>query len=54
MVFPGETLRTRVWREDDRLLVTTSAAERDDAPVLADTVLSTDLIPGRAPANVEG
>ncbi|UOZ11482.1 MaoC/PaaZ C-terminal domain-containing protein [Amycolatopsis sp. WQ 127309] len=40
VVFPGETLRTRVWREDDRLLVTTSAVERDDAPVLADTVLT--------------
>ena len=39
VVFPGETLRIRVWRDDDRLLVTTSAAERDDAPVLADTVL---------------
>ncbi|MFD9958926.1 MaoC/PaaZ C-terminal domain-containing protein [Amycolatopsis sp. NPDC058986] len=39
VVFPGETLRTRVWREDDRLLVTTTAPERDDAPVLADTVL---------------
>jgi acyl dehydratase len=40
VVFPGETLRTRVWREDDRLLVRTSAVERDDAPVLADTVLT--------------
>ncbi|KDN20030.1 MaoC/PaaZ C-terminal domain-containing protein [Amycolatopsis rifamycinica] len=40
VVFPGETLRIRVWRAGDgRLLVTTSAIERDDAPVLADTVL---------------
>jgi acyl dehydratase len=40
VVFPGETLRTRVWRGDDRLLVSTSAVEREDAPVLADTVLT--------------
>ncbi|WP_410588821.1 MaoC/PaaZ C-terminal domain-containing protein [Amycolatopsis sp. lyj-23] len=40
VVFPGETLRIRAWRTgDDRVLVTTSAVERDDAPVLADTVL---------------
>jgi acyl dehydratase len=39
VVFPGETLRIRVWRSSDRLLVTTTAVERDDAPVLADTVL---------------
>ncbi|MDT8914176.1 MaoC/PaaZ C-terminal domain-containing protein [Amycolatopsis sp. PS_44_ISF1] len=39
VVFPGERLRTRVWREDDRLLVTTTAPEREDAPVLSDTVL---------------
>lgn len=40
VVFPGENLRVRVWREDGRLLVTTTAPERDDAPVLADTVLT--------------
>jgi acyl dehydratase len=39
VVFPGERLRTRVWHEDGRLLVTTTAPERDDAPVLSDTVL---------------
>ncbi|MEV8607594.1 MaoC/PaaZ C-terminal domain-containing protein [Amycolatopsis sp. NPDC051373] len=39
VVFPGEPLRTRVWRESDRLLVTTTAPERDDTPVLSDTVL---------------
>ena len=39
VVFPGERLRTRVWREDGRLLVTTTAPEREDAPVLSDTVL---------------
>jgi acyl dehydratase len=40
VVFPGETLRTRVWRGDDRLLVSTTAVDRDDAPVLTDTVLT--------------
>ncbi|MBB1153603.1 MaoC/PaaZ C-terminal domain-containing protein [Amycolatopsis dendrobii] len=40
VVFPGENLRVRVWREDGRLLVTTTAPERADAPVLADTVLT--------------
>ncbi|MDX3193584.1 MaoC/PaaZ C-terminal domain-containing protein [Streptomyces sp. MN03-5084-2B] len=39
VVFPGETLRIRVWRSGAEFLVTTSAVERDDAPVLADTVL---------------
>ncbi|GAB2809347.1 MaoC/PaaZ C-terminal domain-containing protein [Lentzea nigeriaca] len=37
VVFPGETLTTRVWRDGARLLLTTSAADR---PVLADAVLS--------------
>jgi len=39
--FPGETLRIRVWDEGgSRLVVTASAVERADAPVLADTVLT--------------
>jgi len=37
VVFPGETLRTRVWSVDDRLVLATSVVERD-APVLADAV----------------
>jgi len=37
VVFPGETLTTRVWRDGPRLVLTTSAADR---PVLADAVLS--------------
>ncbi|MDJ0346581.1 MaoC/PaaZ C-terminal domain-containing protein [Streptomyces sp. H10-C2] len=37
--FPGETLRVRMWREDGRIQVSATAAERDDAPVLADTVV---------------
>jgi acyl dehydratase len=40
IVLPGETLRTAVWQEHDRLLVTTHAVERD-TPVLADAVLET-------------
>ena len=35
VVYPGETLRTRVWRSDEGFLATTTAVERDDAPVLA-------------------
>jgi acyl dehydratase len=40
VLYPGETLRTRVWREDKRLLVTSSAVQRDDAPVLSDTTVT--------------
>ncbi|MFI0810126.1 MaoC/PaaZ C-terminal domain-containing protein [Streptomyces echinatus] len=38
-VFPGETLRIRMWREDGRVRVTVGATDRDDAPVLTDTVV---------------
>ena len=41
IVRPGETLRTRVWRDGSRLLVTTAAPGRDEAPVLSDAVLET-------------
>ena len=40
VLLPGETLRTRIWRDGARLLVAASAVERDDAPVLADAVLT--------------
>ncbi|CAM2919136.1 MaoC/PaaZ C-terminal domain-containing protein [Skermania piniformis] len=41
VVFPGETLRTRIWRTgSDTLQITASVVERDDAPALADVVLS--------------
>lgn len=40
VVFPGETLRIRMWTpEPDRVQVSVTAVERDDAPVLADTVV---------------
>lgn len=40
VVFPGETLRVRVWNEGSRKLVTASVVERDLAPALADVVLT--------------
>lgn len=40
VVFPGETLRLRMWREPGRVQVSVTAADRDDAPVLADTVVT--------------
>ncbi|MFF0505957.1 MaoC/PaaZ C-terminal domain-containing protein [Streptomyces fimicarius] len=39
VVFPGETLRIRMWTEDGRVRVTVTAADRDDAQVLADTLV---------------
>lgn len=39
VVFPGETLRLRMWREPGRIQVSVTAPERDDAAVLADTVV---------------
>lgn len=40
VVFPGETLRLRMWRAPGRVQVSVTAADRDDAPVLADTVVT--------------
>lgn len=40
VVFPGETLRTRIWREDDRLVLTATVPDRDDAPALSDALLT--------------
>lgn len=39
VVFPGETLRIRMWRQDAGIQVTVTAVERDEAPVLADTLV---------------
>ncbi|MFJ8080842.1 MaoC/PaaZ C-terminal domain-containing protein [Streptomyces sp. NPDC096205] len=44
VVFPGETLRIRLWQQDTGTVraavsAAVSAVERDDAPVLADTIV---------------
>ncbi|MFG3287040.1 MaoC/PaaZ C-terminal domain-containing protein [Streptomyces sp. NPDC048111] len=39
VVFPGETLRIRMWSGPGRVQVAVTAVERDDAPVLSDTVV---------------
>jgi acyl dehydratase len=43
VVFPGESIRTRAWAEDGRIVVSATIAstdqQRDGAPVLADCVL---------------
>lgn len=39
VVFPGETLRIRMWAGADRVQVSVTAVDRDDAPVLADTIV---------------
>ncbi|MFE9686919.1 MaoC/PaaZ C-terminal domain-containing protein [Streptomyces sp. NPDC006285] len=39
VVYPGETLRIRMWQEAGRVRVTVGAAGRDDAPVLTDTLV---------------
>ena len=41
VVYPGETLRTRIWRTDDHLLVLVTVADRDDAPAFTDARLTT-------------
>jgi acyl dehydratase len=43
VVFPGETIRVRGWREDGRVLASATVAggEREGAPVLGDVVLTT-------------
>ncbi|MFD9434098.1 MaoC/PaaZ C-terminal domain-containing protein [Streptomyces sp. NPDC060002] len=39
VVFPGETLRIRMWRAEGTVRVAVSAVQRADAPVLADTLV---------------
>ncbi|WP_055489777.1 MaoC/PaaZ C-terminal domain-containing protein [Streptomyces sp. TP-A0356] len=39
VVFPGETLRIRMWRREGEVRAAVSAVGRDDAPVLADTIV---------------
>ncbi|MFI9411285.1 MaoC/PaaZ C-terminal domain-containing protein [Nocardia gamkensis] len=40
VLYPGETLRVRGWRDGDVLTLGVTVVERDDAPVLADAVLT--------------
>ncbi len=40
MFISRETMRIRVWEDDSRLLVAATVAERDDAPVLKNVVVS--------------
>ncbi|GAB2457627.1 MaoC/PaaZ C-terminal domain-containing protein [Nocardioides hungaricus] len=42
VVYPGETIRTRAWREDGRIVGTATVAggDRDGSPVLGDVVLT--------------
>ncbi|WP_280304630.1 MaoC family dehydratase [Nocardia abscessus] len=39
VLYPGETIRTRIWRQDDELTIAATVVERDDAPVLNDVTL---------------
>ncbi|MHC5906465.1 MaoC/PaaZ C-terminal domain-containing protein [Streptomyces sp. S6] len=39
VVYPGETLRVRMWRGEGAVRVAVGAVERDDAPVLVDTIV---------------
>lgn len=41
VVFPGETLRIKVWEDNTRFLIAVSVADRDDAPALGNVVLTT-------------
>lgn len=40
VVYPGETLRTRIWRFPGRLVLSATVPERDDAPALSDAVVT--------------
>ncbi|MDI9834473.1 MaoC/PaaZ C-terminal domain-containing protein [Streptomyces sp. KAU_LT] len=39
VAYPGETLRVRAWSGEGSVRVAVTAADRDDAPVLTDTVV---------------
>lgn len=39
IMLPGETLRTRIWQDGERVLLQASCADRNDAPVLTHATL---------------
>ncbi|WP_194833808.1 MaoC family dehydratase [Nocardia sp. XZ_19_369] len=39
VLYPGETIRTRIWQQDDELTIAATVVEREDAPVLGDVTL---------------
>ncbi|MEV4460503.1 hypothetical protein [Microbispora sp. NPDC049633] len=41
VLLPGETIRTSVWREDDRLVFRSTCPERGDAAVLTHATAET-------------
>ncbi|WP_216896190.1 MaoC/PaaZ C-terminal domain-containing protein [Nocardia alni] len=40
VLYPGETIRTRMWLQGDELVIAATAIERDEAPVLGDVRLT--------------
>ncbi|MEV6772747.1 MaoC/PaaZ C-terminal domain-containing protein [Nocardia sp. NPDC051030] len=40
VLYPGETIRSRIWQQDGELIIAATVVEREDAPVLADVVLT--------------
>ncbi|WP_405488343.1 MaoC/PaaZ C-terminal domain-containing protein [Nocardia sp. NBC_00511] len=40
VMYPGETLHSRIWQQDGELTIAVTVVERDEAPVLADVVLT--------------
>ncbi|WP_028476285.1 MaoC/PaaZ C-terminal domain-containing protein [Nocardia sp. CNY236] len=39
VLYPGETIHTRIWRGTDELTIAATVVERDEAPVLGDVTL---------------
>jgi acyl dehydratase len=40
VVYPGETLTVNAWRDDDRITLHVTVADRDNAPALDNTLLT--------------
>ncbi|MFJ4656499.1 MaoC/PaaZ C-terminal domain-containing protein [Nocardia sp. NPDC088792] len=40
VLYPGETIRSRIWQSAGELTIAATVVERDDAPILGDVVLS--------------